>query len=142
MAVRDVVGKATPTARWLSRTRRQMTSLQFILSILLLVALVYLILVPLFNLAWATLTWGEGDHRLSPEAAPGEFTLAHWQRVLTGRLSKTLLLEPLSHTLVVGISASVLALIVGGVLAWLVTRTDLPARGWLRTVLILPKERW
>jgi len=138
MAVTDVVGKATPTARWLSRTRRRITSLQFILSVLLLIALAYLILVPLFNLAWATLTWGEGDHRLSPQAVPGEFTLAHWQRVLTGRLSKKLLIEPLGHTLVVGLSASALALLVGGVLAWLVTRTDLPGRGWLRTVLILP----
>lgn len=138
MALMDVFAGTTPAPRWFNRARRRISSPQFILAILFLTVLAYLILVPLFNLAWTTLVWGEGDQRLSPQAVPGEFTLAHWQRVLTGRLSQKLLLEPLGHTLLIGISASALALTVGGLLGWLVTRTNLPGRGWLRTLLIVP----
>jgi len=125
-------------SRRLNRIWRRVSSPQFILIILLLIVLGYLILVPLFNLIQETLVWGEGDYRLSPDAVPGEFTLAHWQRVLTGGLSEKLLLEPLGNTLITGIITSVLSLLIGGILAWLVVRTDLPARDMLRTLLILP----
>jgi iron(III) transport system permease protein len=136
----DVVKKDVGVldSRRLNRIRRRVLSPQFILTILLLIALGYLILVPLFSLIRETLVWGEGDHRLSPEAVPGEYTLAHWKRVLTGGLSEKLLLQPLGHTLITGIITSILSLLIGGVLAWLVTRTNLPARGTLRTLLILP----
>lgn len=134
----DKVDVGVLYSRRLNRIWRRVSSPQFILIIILLIVLGYLILVPLFNLINETLFWGEGDYRLSPDAVPGEFTLAHWQRVLTGNLSEKLLLEPLGNTLITGIITSVLSLLIGGILAWLVVRTDLPARGMLRTLLILP----
>lgn len=134
----DKVDVGVLYSRRLNRIWRRVSSPQFILIILLLIVLGYLILVPLFNLIHETLVWGEGDYRLSPDAVPGEFTLAHWKRVLTGNLSEKLLLEPLGNTLITGIITSVLSLLIGGILAWLVVRTDLPARGMLRTLLILP----
>ena len=124
--------------RWSSRTWRRISTPEFIISMVLIIALAYLILVPLVNLAWETLTWGEGDRRLSPLAVPGEFTLAHWKRVVFSGLSEELLLEPFFNTIIVGLTTSVLSLLIGGILAWLVTRTDLPFRGALRTFLILP----
>lgn len=134
----DKVDVGVLYSRRLNRIWRRVSSPQFILIIILLIVLGYLILVPLFSLINETLFWGEGDYRLSPDAVPGEFTLAHWQRVLTGNLSEKLLLEPLGNTLITGIITSVLSLLIGGILAWLVVRTDLPARGMLRTLLILP----
>lgn len=134
----DKVDVGVLYSRRLNRIWRRVSSPQFILIIILLIVLGYLILVPLFSLINETLVWGEGDYRLSPDAVPGEFTLAHWQRVLTGNLSEKLLLEPLGNTLITGIITSVLSLLIGGILAWLVVRTDLPARGMLRTLLILP----
>lgn len=123
---------------WLSRTWQSLRSPQTIIMVVLILALGYLVLVPVFNLAWHTLTWGDGDLRLSPNAVPGEFTLAHWKRVLTGGTAQELLFEPLKNTLLVGVCSSILSLLLGGLLAWLVTRTDLPFRGALRTFLILP----
>jgi iron(III) transport system permease protein len=120
------------------RLGRISTSPQTILLFLILVFLAYLIVLPLINLAWTTFTWGEGDFRLSPEAVPGQFTLEHWKRVAFGQQADRLLFEPLRHTLLVGVVASALAMALGGFLGWLVTRTNLPGRRWLRTLLIIP----
>jgi iron(III) transport system permease protein len=124
--------------RFFRRSARAITSPRVILSIVILIVIGYLIIVPLVNLAWSTLTWQFGDTRISPLAIPGEFTLEHWKRVLTGNQADRLLFEPLGNTLLIGVCASALALATGGGLAWLVTRTNLPGRNWLRTLLIIP----
>ena len=124
--------------RWLNYLRRRAKSPEFIIALLLVVALSFLVLVPVFNLTSRTLSWTESDARISPDAVPGRFTLNHWQRLLFGRLFMRMLWEPLSHTLVTGGIAAGIALLLGSMLAWLVTRTNLPGRGWLRSVLYLP----
>ena len=53
-------------------------------------------------------------------------------------MAKSFFFKPLVHTLVTGSIAAVFALLVGGILAWLITRTDMPGRKWLRPVLTLP----
>ncbi len=126
------------TGRWRNKLRRRLSSPEFILSLVLLVALSYLILVPLFNLTWRTFSWGASDARISRNADPGKFTVAHWERLLFGRTSSRMVWEPLTHTLITGTIAAVLALVLGGTLAWLATRSDLPGRRWMRSVLTLP----
>jgi iron(III) transport system permease protein len=138
MSVVDRVFANRSLRRFIRRSLRTITSPQIILSILILIIVGYLIIVPLANLALTTLKWGEGDYRISPDAVTGAFTLEHWKRVLISSQADRLMLEPLSHTLLVGVFASALALTLGGLLAWLVTRTDLPGREWLRTLLIIP----
>ena len=120
--------------RWLSR----LTSTQFVIAIVLLIVLAYLVVYPLFELVWRTLTWGPGDRRFNRAAVEGEFTAHHWQEVFLGESSYSMLLEPLWNTMVTGGAAAVLALILGGLLAWVVVRTDMPGKGWLQPVLTLP----
>lgn len=129
---------ALPVERWGNQLRARLASPQFIISALLLITLAYLIVVPLLQLTWRTLTWGEGDRRFTREAVPGEFTTFHWNEALTGSSSEAMLLDPLANSLVTGICAAVIALTLGVMLAWLVIRTDLPGKTWLRSVLILP----
>ena len=124
--------------RWLNRLRYKVSSPQFIIAALLFAALVYLVLGPLFQLTWRTLSWGEGDLRFSREAVPGKFTLAHWNYSLFGPTASGVFLEPLTHTLFTGVIAATFALGMGGLLAWFITRTDMPGRVWLRPVLTLP----
>jgi iron(III) transport system permease protein len=138
MMTTEVRARPPGLQRLSRRIFRWVTTPQVILSLLILIILAYLIVVPLVNLTLTTLTWGEGDIRISPDAVPGEFTLAHWQRIILGNQADRLLFEPLGHTLLVGVVASGLAMALGGMLAWLVTRTDLPGREWLRTLLIIP----
>lgn len=104
----------------------------------LMMLITALVLVPTWMLIKRTLTWGDADRRLSPEAEPGQWTLFHWNEAFIGPLSETLVYEPLGNSLVTGGIAASLALIVGAILAWFVTRTDMPAARWLRPLLTLP----
>ena len=105
---------------------------------LLLVVLAYLVLWPFFQLVLETLTWGEGDRRLSRDAVPGEFTWFHWLQATASPIAGKMLYGPLKNTLITGIIATIIALSVGGILAWCVVRSDMPGKGWLQPILTLP----
>jgi len=124
--------------RWLNQLRYRLTNPQFIIAVLLLVALAYLIVVPLYGLVDRTLIWDDSDIRLSRAATPGEHTLYHWKNILTGRSAKRFFFQPLAHALITGFIAAVFALLLGGILSWLITRTDMPGKRWLRPVLTIP----
>ena len=106
--------------------------------LLLLAVLAYLVIWPFVQLLIETLTWGQGDRRISRQAVPGEFTWFHWLQATTGPLSSKMLYGPLVNTLKTGVAATILALVAGGVLAWCVVRSDMPGKRWLQPVLTLP----
>ena len=109
-----------------------------ILLMILLGILFFLVLWPFLELVLHTITWGDGDRRLSRDAVPGEYTWFHWLQVTASPLSERMLYAPLVNTLITGIISTVIALIVGGGLAWCVIRSDMPGKGWLQPVLTLP----
>jgi iron(III) transport system permease protein len=114
-----------------------MATPQFVISFALVGSLVYLVLVPLVRLFIQTVTWGDGDRRFSRDAEPGELTTFHWQEVFNSTNTEAMFLEPLWNTLVTGVTAAILAMVVGSMLAWLVTRTDMPGKTWLRPLFTL-----
>ncbi len=122
----------------MNKLRQRLRTPEFLISLVLIVILSYLILVPLFNLTWRTFSWGPGDTRISSDAVPGQFTTAHWERLLMGRVARKMVWEPLGNTMVTGTIAAICALTLGGMLAWVVVRSDLPGRRWMRTLLTLP----
>lgn len=129
---------AATIERWRNILASRLRSPQIIIATLLFTTLVYLIVAPLVQLGWRTITWGEGDRRLSKEAIEGEFTPFHWLEMLFGPSAWPMLFEPFKNTLVTGVIAGICALLLGSILAWLVVRTDLPGKRLLRPVLILP----
>ena len=68
-----------------------MTDPVSLLMLILLTVLTYLVLWPFLQLIIETLTWGEGDRRISRDAVPGEFTWFHWLQVTTGPISGKML---------------------------------------------------
>lgn len=66
--------------------------------------------------------------------ADGRLTLAHYWRTFQDRAA----VATLGNSLVVSTAATVLGTALGTVLAWLVTRTDLPGRRHWDTLLLLP----
>ena len=58
--------------------------------------------------------------------------------MLTGLFGKIFLYTPLQHSIVVSLGASLLALVIGGAMAWLVVRTDMPGRGLISTLAVVP----
>ncbi len=109
-----------------------------IIVLVSLVVLVYFIVVPLGDIIATTFKVQARDVRRIPGSAEGDFTLYYWNRLLFSDVSASLLWKPLSHSLLIGISVSVLSILIGGVLAWLVVRSDLPWKRGLSLLIIIP----
>jgi iron(III) transport system permease protein len=122
----------------LRRARRKVTRPQVILGLLLLLVMFYFVVTPLLIMATTTITWQPEDVRLASDVAPGELTSFHWLRVFNSQISEAMLWTPLANTLITSIGISILALAVGVILAWLVVRTDLPGRRFIRSIAIIP----
>ena len=129
----------TSQKKWIdSAIRKQLQNPVNIALDVLLMVLAYLVLWPFFQLVLETLTWGEGDRRLSRDAVPGEFTWFHWLQATASPISEKMLYSPLLNTLITGVISTILALSAGGVLAWCVVRSNMPGKAWLQPVLTLP----
>ena len=129
----------TSQKKWIDTAIRRLllNPVNIALAVLLMV-LAYLVLWPFFQLVLETLTWGEGDRRLSRDAVPGEFTWFHWLQATASPISEKMLYSPLLNTLITGVISTILALSAGGVLAWCVVRSNMPGKAWLQPVLTLP----
>jgi iron(III) transport system permease protein len=119
----------------LKKLLRRSFSPQGLLALFVLAVLVYLIVMPVGYLLKDSLTISESDLRLYPEMKAGQFTFAHWQKTY---LSWTRFLGPLRNTLVVSGATMVLALILGGMLAWFTTMTKIKHKGLINFLCVLP----
>jgi iron(III) transport system permease protein len=122
----------------LRRFLRWLGSARVILSLLMLAIMFVMVVIPLFKLVQTTLTWGPTDIPRHPEAVEGDLTLFHYIRMLSGRLAQIYTYTPLQHSLTVAFGATLLALVIGGSLAWLVVRTDMPGRKIINQLAVIP----
>ena len=95
---------------------------------LFLVLLLALIAVPILYVVYGSLRTG------APGAADAGFTLENWR---TAYLSAAYL-RALWNTLALSAIVSTLAIMLGGALAWVVARTDMPGRNQFALLLIVP----
>ena len=124
-----------PQAR---RLWRAVTTPRSLITLVLGLLLVYLVVVPLVRIVWATLTWQPEDARLARGFEEGAFTLFHWQRTFAGPVSPELVYRPFVNTLVTAAGTTLLSLLIGCPLAWLLTRTDLPGRRLVSGLVTIP----
>ncbi|WP_323016625.1 iron ABC transporter permease [Castellaniella sp.] len=68
----------------------------------------------------------------------GAFTYYHLERVFQSIVAPDILWNPLINTLSIAFGAMAIALVGGGILAWLISRTDILGRKWFATALIVP----
>lgn len=97
----------------------------------------YLIVMPVLSILFDAVRVQFGDERRL-RASAGDFTTYYLERAFTSRVARDLFWGPLANTLTVAASAIALAMIIGGVLAWLLSRTDMFGRRWFATALIVP----
>ena len=109
-----------------------------IIVLVSLIVLVYFIVVPLGDIIATTFRVQQRDIRRIPGSAEGDFTLYYWNRLLFSDVSTSLLWKPLVNSLLIGISTSVLSILIGGLLAWLVIRSDIPWKRGLSLLIIIP----
>lgn len=113
---------------------REPTTLVGILAALLFT---YLIVVPIISILMDSVTVQFGDERrIGSELGSG--TLYYLKRAFSSPVAVDLFWEPLRNTLMVSAGAIVLSMVIGGILGWLLSRTDMFARRWFATALIVP----
>ena len=117
---------------------RWLTSARVVLSLIMLAVMFVMVVIPLYRLVATTLTWGPNDIARYPEAVQGELTIFHYIRMLTGKLGQIYTYAPLQHSMTVAIGSTLLALLIGGSLAWLVVRTDMPGRKLINQLAVIP----
>jgi iron(III) transport system permease protein len=129
---------AEKTQALLRRFLRWLTKPQIILSLVMLAVMFVMVIIPLYKLVQTTLSWGPADVARYPDAVEGKFTFFHYIRMLTGRLAQIYTYTPLKHSMTVAIGSTLLALLIGGTLAWLVVRTDMPGRKLVNQLAVVP----
>jgi iron(III) transport system permease protein len=137
----SAISKQTFSQQLVARFRRffrWLTSAKVVLSLIMLALMFVMVVVPLYRLVATTITWQPKDIVTHPDAVVGELTIYHYTRMLTGVLGRIFTYTPLRHSITVATGATLLALLIGGSLAWLVVRTDLPGRKLINQLAVLP----
>ncbi len=122
----------------INRAAMKLKQPHVILGLLLVVVLTGLVVVPFLQLVHDTAVWQEADRRISRSAEPGAWTLFHYLRVFASPLSVNIFYRPLLHSLATSLTISVVAMLLGGLMAWLVVRTDMPFKKTIAVFAIVP----
>lgn len=113
---------------------REPTTIIGILGILLFL---YLIIAPVISLLADAFFVGQGDaHKAG--APVGSFTTYYLWRTFRSPIAYSMLWGPLLNTVTIAVSVIILSVLVGGTAAWLLSRTNIFARRWFATALIVP----
>jgi len=100
-----------------------------------------LTLYPLIVLLLETITVHAGKEARSAKGAVGSFTLYSLKQVFATSkydYSQLTFYEPLMNTLAVALTASLIAILFGGAVAWLITRTNLKYKKFISSVFVFP----
>jgi iron(III) transport system permease protein len=117
---------------------RWLTKPHVVLALIMLLLMFVMVIIPLYKLVETTVTWQSSDLSRVPDAVVGELTIFHWVRMLTGIFGTIYTFTPLQHSMTIAIGTVVLSLLIGGSLAWLVVRTDMPGRKLVNQLAVLP----
>lgn len=109
-----------------------------ILSIILIVSLIYMVVIPLGALIRETFIVHPMERFQIPGSLPGDFTTNHWWRTFVGPSAYSFFYKPLLNTLIVSSCIALLSLLIGGSLAWLIVRTDLPGKKFFSNLANIP----
>lgn len=126
---------------WIARLRRffrWITTPHVILSIIMLAVMFYMVIIPLYRMLVTTFTISDSDLRILPDAQVGDFTWYHWLRMLTSEIARIMTYEPMVHSITIAIGATLLALVIGGGMAWLVVRTDVRGKSVINLLATVP----
>lgn len=97
----------------------------------------YLIAAPIVALLVGGFRVDRSDEAITRKST-GESTTYYLWRVFRSPTAVDIFWTPLTNTLVIAFFSVIFALVVGGVMAWLLARTDVFGRKWFATALIVP----
>jgi iron(III) transport system permease protein len=120
------------------RFLRWVTTPHVVLSMVMLFLMFYMVIIPLYRMLITTITFSENDLRYAQDAVVGQLTPFHWLRMLSSKISKIMTYEPLLHSLTISMGATLLSFTIGGAMAWMVVRTDMPGRKIINVLATVP----
>lgn len=136
----EALVKPSRAKRMYFKTREFFTTPANIILTVTVVVLGFFTVYPLFLLIKDTVSVNLGD-LMYPELLKkgvGAFTMFHWKRMLFSDMSANYFWIPLKNAVLMSLLASIIAIIYGGVVAFLVTRTDMKAKKFISSVFIFP----
>ena len=112
-----------------------------VILVVFTVLLCMLTLYPLILLFLETITVHTGKEMRAVKLPAGSFSLYSLERIFAtskNAYSRLTFYEPLLNTLAVAITASMISILFGGIVAWLITRTNLRFKRFISTVFVFP----
>ena len=112
-----------------------------VILVVFCVVLCVLTLYPLILLFLETITVHAGKEVRATKLPIDAFSLYSFQQIFATskfKYSQLTFYEPLLNTLAVALTASFIAILFGGVVAWLITRTNLKYKKFISTVFVFP----
>lgn len=106
-------------------------------GILAAILFTYIIIAPIITMLSDGIRVQFGDETVAGDSF-ADFTGYYISRVFASPVSGGLFWQPLLNTLMVAIGAVLIALTVGGVLAWFISRTNMWGKKFFATALIVP----
>ena len=123
--------------RCLNWLKNAFTNPYNLLVIVSVVALSILVVWPLLQMVLTTFQLAPSEARRVKGTA-GDWTLYYWQRILNSSVSANMLYRPLMNSLLIASCVSVGSILVGGLIAWLMVRSDLPGKKFFSLAVIIP----
>ena len=111
---------------------------QNLILLIILVILSYLVVVPLLTIVIDTLRVHNSETLRIADSKAGDFTLYHWIRALFSSESVNHFYTPLMNSLICSLGTCIVAILFGGVFAWLVIRSDIRCKKILSGLFMLP----
>ncbi len=107
-----------------------------LITIVSIIVLLYLVVIPLWEILSNTFQLQFRD-AMKTGLSEGSFTLRYWIQTFASTISKAMFYKPLVNSLLISLNVSIFGILIGGILAWLVTRTDLPLKNFFSFILVV-----
>lgn len=132
---------------FLNKVRTYFSKPANLIVVIFLVILLTCIVYPLYSVLYASFTVGKMDSMMynslfKLHLKPGDFTMLNFTMMIAGKYSQEYSLSffwrPLWNSVRMSVYSSAIAALVGGVIAWLITRTDIKCKKFISSVFVFP----
>ena len=133
-------GELKGFAKFLNFLKSYLSKPSNIILIIFAILLTLTVVIPLVFLLYNTVLVHQGEARRLGVAV-GSLTLNHWYSIFFQskyNYAVTTFYKPLGNSVGMALVACLISLIIGGGIAWLITRSDFPAKKFISTVFVFP----
>lgn len=133
-------GELKGFAKFLNFLKSYFSKPSNIILIIFGILLTLTVVIPLVFLLYNTVLVHQGEARRLGVAV-GSLTLNHWYSIFFQskyNYAVTTFYKPLGNSVGMALVACLISLIIGGGIAWLITRSDFPAKKFISTVFVFP----